>query len=576
MTERLAAERRSATMTPTWFGPDAAPLFGWFHAPADRRARGVVVLCPPVGLEMPIAYRTMRILADRLVGAGIGVLRFAYATTGDSAGGSADPDRVARWLASVGDAVAYARAAGATRVVVAGMRLGATLAAVASSVGPQLDGLVLWDPCESGASFLREERTLFRVGVPASQRVAHPEGSVEAPGTLYPAEAVTALDRVHVGALLDATRTAGDAVVPQVGPVLLVTRAEVRARLGVQRLAAAEGVESIEGRGQSALFDGPELTVPVEALERIVEWVARLLPDARQELTPETRDEAVVARTSDGCAIRERFVRLGESGLFGIMTEIDGARDTSMILTNYASPAFRIGPARLWVDLARAWAAGGVSVLRFDDAGTGDSPGGDDAAVPGAYSAAAVRDVVTAVQTVRAAGAREVGLTGFCSAAWACLRAATQVHVESVILLNPAVWDVRPGPHLTQPRTTESDRERVPDRATLKSRVRGWARLAARRILPEPVWWRLARSGHIGAPAGMITPLALQGTRVRLLFGHREASAFRERRGDRLISRFGARGLVEAFEGEDIDHSLLSLQARDMVTARLSDWVGVQ
>lgn len=145
-----------------------------------------------------------------------------------------------------------------------------------------------------------------------------------------------------------------------------------------------------------------------------------------------------------------------------------------------------------------------------------------------------------------------------------------------MILLNPAVWDVRPGAHLTQPRTSESDRVRAPDRAPLKSRVRGWARLAARRVLPEPVWWRLARSGRIGAPAGMITPLALQGTRVRLLFGHKEAPAFRERRGDRLTARFSARGLVEAFEGEDIDHSLLSLRAREVVTARLSEWVSAK
>lgn len=74
----------------------------------------------------------------------------------------------------------------------------------------------------------------------------------------------------------------------------------------------------------------------------------------------------------------------------------------------------------------------------------------------------------------------------------------------------------------------------------------------------------------------MITPLALQGTRVRLLFGHKEASAFRERRGDRLTGRFSARGLVEAFEGEDIDHSLLSLRAREVVTARLSEWVSAK
>jgi len=576
----MAPESCPTTMAPTWFGPEGAPLFGWFHAPAEGGARGVVVLCPPVGLEMLIAYRTMRILADRLAGTGFGVLRFAYATTGDSAGESTEPDRVARWLASIADAVTFARDAGATRVVVVGLRLGATLAAEASRSCPPVDGLVLWDPCESGASFLREERLLFRLGVPAQQRTAHPDGVVEGPGVLYPPETVAALARLDVEALLgraDDTEADTDVVLPGVGRVLVVTRSESRARAGVQRLASADGVESFEAPGQPALFDWIRLAVPVATLDRIVGWIGGFLPDNREDIEPQTREEAVVGTTPDGRAVRERVVRLGEAGLFGIMTEVAGAGDAAMILTNAAPPACHIGPARLWVDLARTWAGLGLRVLRFDDAGIGDSPGGDDFAAPPVYSAATVRDVVVAVNSVRAAGTRDVSVTGLCAAAWACLLAAARVQVETVNALNPSVWDVRPPRYLTQLRTAELAPGvrggRVPDRATLRSRVRGAARIGARRFLPEPLWWRLGRSGHIEAPAGMITPLALRGTRVRLLFGRREGAAFRERRGEGLISHFGPRGLLEAHEAKDIDHALMSLQARDAVTNRLSEWI---
>jgi len=575
-------------MVPTWFGPDAAPLFGWFHAPADGRMRGVVVLCPPVGLEMLVTYRTLRILADRLAATGVGVLRFAYATTGDSAGESTDPERVARWLASVGDAVSYARSAGASRVVVAGVRLGATLAAAAARTCSPLDGLVLWDPCESGASFLREEQALFRIGVPAPQRTSRLDGAVEGPGSLYPPEAVAALGRVNVEALLDGADDTGaddtgadtDGVFPGAGPVLVVTRSESRARAGVRRLASAAGVESFEAPGQTSLFDWLRLEVPVATLDRIVEWVSRLLPDTGEDVVPQTRDAAVVTTTADGRAVRERVVQVGAAGMFGIMTEVEGAGEAVMVMTNAAPPACHIGPARLWVELARAWAADGMRVLRFDDAGIGDSPGGGDLDGPAVYSESPVRDVVAAVQSVRAAGARYVGLTGLCSAAWACLLAAARVQVETVNALNPGVWDVRPPRHLTQPRMVEPAVRlrsgRLPVVAGLKSRVRNAARLAARLLLPESVWWRLGRSGHIEAPAGLITPLILRGTRVRLLFGHREASAFRERRGDRLMTRFGHGGPLEIHEAEDIDHALMSLQAREVVVERLAAWVSTE
>lgn len=558
-------------MRPTWFGPEGSPLFGWLHLPADQRVRGFVVLCPPIGLELLITYRTLRILADRLAAAGVGALRFSYATTGDSAGDSADPDRVARWLSSVADAVAYARSTGATSVVGVGLRLGATLAASASRTCA-FDGLVLWDPCESGASFLKEERALFRLGVPARERASDLQGGIEGPGAVYDAETVAELGRVRIEDLLDVQGDEGVGTAhPGAGPVLVVTRTESRAREGVRRVASAAGVESREAPGQPGLFDWHGMTVPVDTLEQIVSWTSRLLPDERVEVTPQSRAAAVVATTEDGRAIRERVVELGESRLFGIMTEVDGAGQTAMVLTNAAPPACHLGPARLWVELARTWAPRLGGVLRFDESGNGDSPGGDsDATLP--YTPAAVRDVVAAVQTARAGGAREISLTGLCAGAWACLLAGDRVQVEEVNALNPGMWDVRPPSRTPAPgRASGPEGRRAP-----VAMARHWARLAVRHLLPEALWWRLGRRGYIEAPAGLITPLLRRGTRVGLLFGHREAAAFRQRRGERLVARYGAGGLLLTHEGAEIDHALLSVEAREAVVDRLAAWVGAE
>src|SRR6202020_1242018 len=78
-----------------------------------------------------------------------------------------------------------------------------------------------------------------------------------------------------------------------------------------------------------------------------------------------------------GVALRERPVFVdGPSGpLFGVLTEpLAGRRELTGLLLN-AGPQRRTGPNRMWVQIARSWAAQGVSTLRLDLAGIGDSEG---------------------------------------------------------------------------------------------------------------------------------------------------------------------------------------------------------
>ena len=57
----MASERA----VPIWFGPRVSPLFGVVHMP-DERARGAVVLCPPLGREYICSHSTFTKLAIRL------------------------------------------------------------------------------------------------------------------------------------------------------------------------------------------------------------------------------------------------------------------------------------------------------------------------------------------------------------------------------------------------------------------------------------------------------------------------------------------------------------------------------
>lgn len=152
----------SATIEePIWFGPEGRPLFGWLTMPADGHARGGVLCAPPIGREVRSGRRAMRSLSLSLAVQGYVTLRFDFDGTGDSSGGINDAGRDEQWIASIVEAATYLRTLGLTSVSAVGMRLGATLLGVAADrYTLDFSSVVLWDPCESGQSFLRELNAL--------------------------------------------------------------------------------------------------------------------------------------------------------------------------------------------------------------------------------------------------------------------------------------------------------------------------------------------------------------------------------------------------------------------------------
>lgn len=122
-----------------------------------------MLLCNPFGEEAARAHRIYRVLATQLERSGFAVLRFDYGGTGDSLGESAEVS-VEGWLADVASAAdELATASGAKKLVAVGLRLGGTLAALATSRGRlRLRHLVLWDPVVDGAGYLRELAAMHR------------------------------------------------------------------------------------------------------------------------------------------------------------------------------------------------------------------------------------------------------------------------------------------------------------------------------------------------------------------------------------------------------------------------------
>ncbi|MGB2719399.1 MAG: hypothetical protein WBC54_06565, partial [Rhodococcus sp. (in: high G+C Gram-positive bacteria)] len=206
-----SSSRTAGGKYPTWFGPSEAPLFGTVHVPSGGRARGGVVLCPPLGKEQVDSYRGMTLLAQKLSAQGLLVLRFDYRGTGDSWGDQDRPGAVEHWRRSIVEAVDYVRGCGASEVGLVGLRVGALLAcSVAAECGP-LTAMTLWDPVVKGRSYLHEQRALYSVSV-TTDSDTDPRVSIIG-AVLHP-------DSAADFSALDAAKTKTDA------PVLVATRAE--------------------------------------------------------------------------------------------------------------------------------------------------------------------------------------------------------------------------------------------------------------------------------------------------------------------------------------------------------------
>jgi pimeloyl-ACP methyl ester carboxylesterase len=138
-------------------------------------------MCNPFGQEAIRAHRMFRVLADRLVRAGVSVLRFDPFGTGDSEGDDSDCD-LDGWRSDVLAAhEQLIHRSSAQHICWMGVRLGATAAVQAAhDAGAAVQRLVLWDPIVDGVAYLDMLRakhvdtleTIFSFPDPAWRRLA--------------------------------------------------------------------------------------------------------------------------------------------------------------------------------------------------------------------------------------------------------------------------------------------------------------------------------------------------------------------------------------------------------------------
>ena len=431
-------------------------LFTWHHRPPSRVRRGAcVVLCPPLGFEYMSAYATFRILAEQIAALGFDVLRLDYDGTGNSCGDYHDPDRAGAWIRSVTAAIHEARRlTGSSLVALVGFRAGAILALQAAADTGEVERLVLWNPFASGHAYVRELKALAGLSRQDHALDESDARGVNVAGHLVTNETIDALDRWTLDAIQN--RPARD--------VLIVDRDDrpasptVDARL--ERLGAR--VTSIRPGGTSAVLALPHVAkVPEEVLGGITAWLDGW--DVSRRPTADTPDVSRCDMAPAGSCGRERAVRFGPgSRLFGIVDSPLGEASVApaIILLN-TGVEYHVGPHRMYVPLAREWAARGHLVLRFDLGGIGDSLPPGAAAGNVAYPDHMLDDLRHAIAWVRhAAPHSQVVVAGICSGGWLAFRAARDgLAVDAIVSINPPLY-LRDGAAGTQWLSQEHEFER--------------------------------------------------------------------------------------------------------------------
>lgn len=364
------------------------PVFAVFHAPAGDPAADTptsataVLICPPWGWNDVTSYRARRAWAEQLAGLGHPTLRVDFPGAGDSIGAPGDPGRLEAWSRTIDQAAAWLRASTSShRVALIGLGLGGLVAGKAIADGAQIDDLVLWAAPPHGRAFIRAERAFANLQTSRYNLTGEPEPSILPEGWMEVGGFVLSAETLaSIGPLSLDTASTG-----RLGRALLLDNDGIAVDANVRAHLEAAGVEVTDapGNGWGAMTFHPErFEPPVEVFARVASWLAAV-PDAGPHAAPAALTAAPAARDDvelevDGVRIRESpFVLEHPAGrLFGILAEsMSTPRPPVCAVFLNAGAVRRIGPNRLWVEVARRAAANGLPTLRIDLEGIGDSDG---------------------------------------------------------------------------------------------------------------------------------------------------------------------------------------------------------
>jgi alpha-beta hydrolase superfamily lysophospholipase len=524
--------------------------FGAIHYPPERATRrGSIVLCSPLGRDWRSLYRSNFEWANLLAGSGFHVLRFDLRGTGDSCGFEPEIDQWEDWIQGIVEVAAFARATfPADTLCLAGFRIGGTLAACAAEAAGA-DYLMLLAPYLRGAVWLRE------LQLEAALR----EAGVGVGGEYNGIRLSEATER--------AVRSATVKSLPA------SVRGVFIAALDRKRWPAALGIEPVHTQafpGWNELFKDSHINrLPWEVLHAATDWIRERVEVSDPQTVSATPD-VEPCLSDDGWA--ERPFVFGDR-LQGVLTMPETPRSTSVVVFGSTAADPRAGASGFCACIARSLAKSGITTLRFDFSGVGESRGRTDTR-PHVYEASRVDEFAAAAAALNRQGFHDLVLAGLCSGGFHAVDAVLRDgRFDKAIVFNSwLIWRSGPLDVGAQAYAMRSEQMRVPGSRgatatlfrvlynrlmTLRNIVRGWR--------PDRHRREFQRRVRAGVERGM---------KVRIVFGRRDRAHLA------FWSDFGPAGwMFWRHNGcsvqvlDSLDHSLLLAKSQKLAADEIAKFV---
>jgi len=592
-----------------FFGPPGGRLYAMLHAPAaGKETEGAWIVCAPYGEECGFARQLLVEWARALSAEGFWVMRFDYRGHGDSSG-EFEQFTAEDLVDDISAAAAeLERRAGVQCTGLCGLRLGATLAAVAAGRGKSDPLLVLWEPIVRGERYVndmlrsvvasRQPGETTRTREQLKQRMATGEPVFLRGRGLTAAicESIASLDLPSIGR-------------PTTSPVLIVQTAAARgeaprrALVELQACYARTAPADLSVVVTPPLWDGRlekehEARVrPADLFGTTLAWVREHAPRGRSATTTRLIGaETAAARPAPAGGAEERTVSFTVAGaevrgILHVPARLDTARPSVVIPPHGIS---RGGFNRLYVKLARRLAQQGWPVLRFDARGMGES-GGRAVFTTGVDLFLAVEnglhvdDTTAAIDfMMREVGARSVILAGACGGGiTSVLVAARDERVPGAVFLEASLR------YYAEAKTAEAPPLWMYRRKVFSAR--SWRRLLSFQI-DFPTQWRWARQRLLGAlrvkedvrtatirntlgpraNLGLINAFRTcieRGKPVLCLFGETDNALYFKASSEHLGLQAGPSGVLSSYVIAGADHNFSMPQHAGEAFRRISDWL---
>jgi len=538
-------------------------LFGWIHEPQDLRADVGVVLVSALGRDERCAHLPYRLFAERLAAAGYPTLRYDHLGEGDSLGLSdTGADALPYWLEGVQCAIEKLRAdTNLKRVVLAGVRLGATLAAVSAA---KADGLILLAPVLDAGAW--QKRLRF-----ASQALggAGRDAPLDAGGLVLSTATLASLAELNLGRSPDV-------------PVFIAAQNRMVETYGAELAGSGVPVTVTDFPGFDAMFlDAHSNLAPDDVLHRSIGWLAETfgkpeiacLPSGSQAPDPLRWDGAL-----------ERPIEFGDR-LQGVICDPEHGDASSTVIFCNTGGDPRSGIGGFATTAARRLANLGVSSLRFDFAGLGDSPIDGAEHRTHVYEVSRSDDMQAAIGLMATRGATRITVVGVCAGAFHAFESATtDTRVTDLFAISPVKLTWRPGDTLSPGRIDDGKSTQSYVQALANSDT--WTRLLTGKVDMVAVsrtigmrlqerfdgWMAQRRST---SPHSKMRRFADRGGRAMFLMGLDDGSS------DQMAIHFGtgANGLDQMSGARiciepKLDHGLARLESRQIAISKLLGWLG--